>query len=122
MRFEISTHCETGEVERTPVGWIKQFREETGAGLKQAKDVCDILRNHFGGSLFGKTVVLDTAQFPEVDFLNDINFDTRMFTRLDRMVVVPAESPQSKVLKNAAVRLVRLGAFSEARDVLKILM
>ena len=61
-------------------------------------------------------------QFSELDFLNDINFDTRMFTRLDRMVVVPVESPQSKVLKNAAVRLVRLGAFSEARDVLKILM
>lgn len=63
MKFEISTHCESGEVERTPVGWIKQFREETGAGLKQAKDVCDILRNHFGGSLFGKTVVLDTTVF-----------------------------------------------------------
>jgi preprotein translocase subunit SecE len=119
MKFRIATSSDNGTALEKPINWIKQFREETGIGLRDAKWVCDVVRSIAPMVNPPKFVVIDTDRHPELEFLNELTRETKLVRWYSSKT--PAATANT-VLTNTAIRLIRMGAISEARDVLKILM
>lgn len=148
MLFEVDPCTNsTLDVEQRAVNWIKEFRYQTGLGLRESKDVCDFVRLCKRSGEYGSAngrVIIDTSVYTKMKFLDDwvkthrnvsmirmVNFDIAARTtsreqhaRLTGNTNQKPKAPvkPNDVLKNTAIRLIRMGAISEARDVLKILM
>ena len=128
MKFKVYTFSATSLVTERPVNWIKEFRDQTGCGLKEAKDVCDWLRHELGDRR-AKFLVIDTDVYPQFSFL-DSNVMIQLGTpELIQKIILPAKSkpkltrPTAIVeLERTATRLIKLGEYKKARDVLKILV
>ncbi|MND76878.1 hypothetical protein D3C76_77670 [compost metagenome] len=126
MKYKVFTFSATALVSERPVNWIKEFRDQTGCGLKEAKDVCDWLRGELADRR-AKFLVLDTDVEPNFRFL-----DSNVMISLGAADLIQRFDVKSKpkltrptatvVLERAAARLIKLGDYSKARDVLKILI
>lgn len=153
MIFEVDPHPNSAcDVELQFVNWIKEFRHQTGLGLKESKTVGDFLRASLAEganrSINGK-IIIDTNLYTALHYLDDcavaksgrtgiirlVNFDIRNRTtsreehaRLTSGEIAPKAvatkrpATANDILKTTAIRLVREGFISEARQVLKILM
>jgi hypothetical protein len=125
MRFKVSAFCTNGFVGDKKVWWIKEFREQTGCGLKEAKDVADWLTMHMLGR--ASFVIIDSELEPQFSHLERNTVvalgGANLISRYDVPTKPVKAAPKpNDVLKNTAIRLIRLGAISEAREVLKILI
>lgn len=126
MKFKVSTHSSNGFVGDKKVYWIKEFREQTGCGLKEAKDVSDWLTRNLDSSrsyLRGQHLVLDTNVEPEFRFLS--HCPPIEFGRCDMIKrITPTLSRPTAIvaLERTANKLIKLGDYEKARAVLKILV
>lgn len=126
MKFKVFTHSTTGFVGDRKIHWIKEFREETGCGLKEAKDVSDWLTRTLDSSrtyLRGQYLVLDTNVNPEFRFLIDCALIEVSRTTLIKRIKPVLPRPTAVVeLERTANKLIKLGDYEKARAVLKILV
>lgn len=124
MKFKVSAFSANGFINERKINWIKEFREQTGCGLKEAKDVADWVTNQLHGRR-PSFLVLDTKLEPQFQFLINCALievgRALMIERIPESGEVPVD-PSEAVLKSAAIKLIRMGSIDRARDVLKILI
>lgn len=122
MKFEISLMVEGWSIEAKPIHWIKSLREATGLDLRGAKELCDVIRQDY---TTGKTVMPAKVMVSSTDrgyeHLQEI--DPRYFKSGDfiKLVGVHQKPDVEKVLKNTAIRLIRMGSVGYAIGVLELL-
>ena len=125
MKFRISTFGPNGFVSDRKINWIKDFREQTGCGLKEAKDVADWATSELG-SRRASSLVIDTTMVSNFNFSfleQCAMIEVGRCTMVER--ITPPEVPRSKVtleLERTANKLIKLGDYQKARAVLKILV
>lgn len=129
------------------VRWIQRFREQTGLGLKESKNVCDFCYDKFR---FDPRVrieqpfyILDTERFSEfrhLDQVKAIRHGTcdiarmvnggfketdreldQILNKIDAKILKPSKSAEA-ILKQTAITLIRGGYIKHAKGVLEILI
>ena len=122
MKFEVSIYSSEGfRVDHRSVNWIKDFREQTGVSLREAKNVCDWVRDQLM-TCQQTSFTLDTDLNQDFKFLDE---STTILAGFPTMIKVAGKTPgidANQVLKNTAIRLIRMGAISQARAVLQVLL
>lgn len=124
MKLKIQTFTKNRDfVLDRPVNWIKAAREELGCGLKEAKDLCDTLRavlREEENPHSITSVVVDTKKLQFLSFL-----ETCVMAK-DRHIakdIKPAvRKTADDLLKDTAIKLIRMDEFGKAIDVLKIVI
>lgn len=140
MLYEISAVTDGGVGITNKVRWIKQFREEVGCGLKEAKDLCDYIdaRIQRGGK-----IVIDTQYQTQFTYLDNYPRIRQGYTTMARMVNRGFKSEDNEVdqilakigakinkpsksaddiLKQTAITLIRGNHIRHAKGVLEILI
>jgi hypothetical protein len=124
MKFKVSTFGPTGLfVADRKINWIKDFREQTGCSLKESKDVADWLTYELNGRR-ASYLVLDSQSDIKFRFLTS-NVMIKLGTPTLIANIEPVETPRDAAiveLERTAARLIKLGEYKKARDVLKILV
>lgn len=140
MMYEISAVTDGGIGNSNKVRWIKQFREEVGCGLKEAKDLCDYIDARIQR---GSKIVIDTkfqTQFAYLDnyprirqgysnmarmvnlgFKSEDNEVDQILNKIGAKIAKPSKSADA-ILKQTAITLIRGGNIRQASKVLDILM
>lgn len=126
MKFKVFTFGDVALVSERPVNWIKEFREQTGCGLKEAKDVCDWLRLELGERR-AKFLVIDTDLQPNFRFLDSNVMIQVGLTKLIQQIKTDVKPKLTRptaivALERTAAQLIKLGDYQKARAVLKILV
>lgn len=123
MKFRVSTFSSNGFIRDKKIYWIKEFREQTGCGLKDAKDVADWIDRMLVGDR-PSAISIDTAVETQFRFLRDCALievgRCKMIQRIK-----PFETPKDYAvveLERTARRLILKGEYQKARAVLKILV
>lgn len=126
MKFRIRTYTQDRHfVDDNSVMWIKATRAELGCGLREAKDLCDTLRTMVRNA--GRNphsidhVVVDTDKLPFLKFLEHCLASKRRHIA-DSIKSSPVAKSADDLLKQTAVKLIRMDEYSKAIDVLKILI
>jgi hypothetical protein len=143
MMYEISAVTDGGVGIADKIRWIKQFREEVGCGLREAKNLCDYIdaRIQRGGK-----IVIDTkfqTQFAYLDnyprirqgysimarmvnrgFKSEDNELDQILNKIDAKILRNSKPSKSAdvILKQTAITLIRGGHIKHAKGVLEILM
>ena len=122
MKFKVSTFSSAGFIRDKKISWIKEFRDQTECSLRDAKALADWLELRIGSN-HRPTLILDTDVEREFHFLHTcLMIELGRANMIQRIKVDPKKPNSTDVLKNTAIRLIRMGEFGQARDVLKILM
>lgn len=107
------------------VAHIKAVREQLNYGLKEAKDVSDIIWKIVENGFTPPYIILETTHYPQLDFMirdervkNYVNKPGDVITFLERPVI---DTPEVKLLKATANKLIKINAFESAKMVLDIL-
>lgn len=125
MKFRIKTYTKNHEfVDQCAVQWIKATRNEFDCGLKEAKELCDVVRTAVRATEVPSrttSVIVDTDRMPFLKWL-----ERRAVGKKHHIANVVDESSAAKsaddILKSVAVRLIRMNEFGKAIDVLKIVI
>lgn len=124
MKFKVSTFSANGFINERKINWIKEFREQTGCGLKEAKDVADWITCQLHGRR-PSFMVIDTDLEPQFQFLiNCALIEVGRALMIERIPQSKQKLPRpaaTVTLERAANRLIKLGDYKKARAVLKIL-
>ena len=122
MKFRVSTSSSNGFVSDKKIHWIKEFREQTGCGLKDAKDVADWIERMLVGHR-PSAMVIDTAVETQFRFLRDCALiEVGRCKMIQRIKPVLSRPTAIVELERTANKLIKLGDYQKARDVLKILV
>lgn len=122
MKFEVTIYGSEGfRADHRPVNWIKDFREQTGVGLREAKNVCDWVRNQLM-TCQQTSFTLDTDLNQDFKFLEESATILAGFPTMIKVAGKTSGIDANQVLKNTAIRLIRMGAISQARAVLQVLL
>lgn len=107
------------------VGHIKAIREQLNYGIKEAKDISDIVNDAVGKGFSTNYLVIETTHYPQLDFMlhdervkNYVNKPGDVITFLGRVVV---DTPEVKLLKATTNKLIKIGAYESAKLILDIL-
>lgn len=140
MMFELKNFRNASGDWAGKITWIKRFREQTGLGLKEAKDVCDFCYDDFTRHPFCS---LNTDRFPQFRYLDqtvairhgrcdiarmvnssfkqtDRELD-QILNKIDAKILKPSKSAE-QILKQTAIALIRGNHIRHARGVLEILI
>lgn len=150
MLIEVKNFRNNGGDWSGKIHWIKRLREQTGLGLREAKDVCDFCYDKFR---FDPQIripepfyVLDTDRFTAFAYL-DKNLPIRhgrcdiarmingvgksfkatdneldqILNKIDAKMCKPRKSAED-ILKQTAIKLIREGHLRHAKGVLEILI
>lgn len=122
MKYKVFTCTDAGFVSDKKIHWIKAFREQTGCGLKEAKDVADWIDRSVHGSR-PSTVVIDTNVEIQFRFLNACAMiEVGRCSMISRIKPVLSRPTAIVELERTANKLIKLGDYQKARAVLKILV
>lgn len=122
MKFRVSTFSSNGFVSEKKIHWIKEFREQTGCGLKEAKDVADWIDRMMVGHR-PSAMVIDTTKETQFRFLRDCALIEVGRCKMIQRIKPELTRPTAVVLlERTANRLIKLGDYEKARAVLKILV
>lgn len=124
MKFRIVTSVNGHSVTEHAVHWIKAFRAATDLGLRDSKWTCDAIRNKLSElHYYPAHIEIDTTVDTQLAFLDDLN-SLSFGDMIQRVGHVPttATDPSIVLLERTAIRLIRMGSYDKARDVLRILI
>lgn len=131
MKFRVRTYTKDRHfVDDNPVMWIKATREELGCGLREAKDLCDTLRSMVrqksdmdrSNPRHTTSVIVDTDQLTFLKFLESAMAKKSERHIADSIQSHPVPKSADDILKQTAIRLIRMNEYSKAIDVLKIVI
>lgn len=129
MKYEISVKTKDGyHVVDDAVRWIKAVREETGCGLREAKDLRDYLTQELtrmGVQYSVITFMVDPAKLTFLGFLGYVRSSGHMVKPAASTAAIGVVNPRNhadELLKQTAIKLIKLGEYSKSIDVLKILI